>query len=293
MASVNTRELFSIGSTHMTAEAAREFLLKLMRQVQPNFEFKDPRPTCEFVMGDFRLNFIEAIQRVRSTGTHQSLRAMLYLDPYFPITIGMSGGAPGLKMTINNFNGESTTTGGLMRNMAIENEFTSDILWHRRGAQEHSSQADGFARCAMHYRGYVLSCAAIVEMFLYRTVSVELKRQTSPSDQLQELGVAKGGFEYRLELWLREFCERPLDSVKGTKFWNAFSELRTTRNELLHPSKTQIGLEMNDVARRLNLVRDGIGGFVNHLRHLQGCPPVSFAETLETAPMIKFEKRHR
>jgi hypothetical protein len=281
------RPLLEIGRYHRNEQNAEQFTLGLFKQLRPGIELPEARRfiyRADLGGKMFEISFRDALNDARETGTVQTLRSYLYADPYFPMTVGIMGGVKGLRITIKNALGETIETGGAMRNVAVEEEFTGDILEHRRQACETSVEGD-FARCCMHFRAYVLSCSAVLEAFLYRPIVVELAK--APNDRLLELA-KPGTFESRLGLWVDEFCQEPFAKVRGTPQWNALMELRSARNDLLHPPKSQMGFELQDIARRLNHVRTGIGGFMNLLRSLQGCPPLAIAERLETAPVVRF-----
>jgi hypothetical protein len=282
-----------IGKYHRNEKNAEEYVLELFRKRAPSAALPEVR-TRMFREGEgenlFEISFRTATTEARERGSAEGLRTYLNNpDPDFPFTIGMSSDVEGPSFKVT-FASQEMTLNAPMRQQLIEGELTDDILEHRRNASAHSTHGeDEFQRCALHFRGYLLSSCALVEAFLNRGILVanSIGKQSEALAELQK----PCNMERRFELWLHEFCGAPLTSIKGGAEWDHYQELRTLRNHLMHATGTMLGLDLKVAARQLNLVRRGVGGLINSLRKLQQRPPLSFAERLETAPETRFASR--
>ena len=79
----------------------------------------------------------------------------------------------------------------------------------------------------------------------------------------------------------------------GEVEWNHFQELRLARNGLIHSTSPFLGFELRSLERVLNLVREGVGGFLTRIRRLQGLEPLGFMERLATAPRVEYRTAKR
>lgn len=239
----------------------------------------------------FVVEYLWAVSMARETGTVETLRTLLNRnDPYFVFTLGLAGDGEGAEFNLT-FAGRSMMLKSPGRQMAIESELTDDILQHRIGAAGHSrvGTEGPFELSARHYRGYLLSCCALVEAFLNRSVIIDIDRGIK-SQALAELE-KPCRVERKFELWLEHFCGERLSSINNGAEWSQYKELVQRRNSLVHAADTMLGIGLKDMVRQLNLVRLGVGGLINRLRALQQLSAVSFAERLETAPEARFISR--
>jgi len=286
------RPLLEIGKYHRNARDAEAYVHSLFLEFEPGISLrkaKTGRLNTPAPGGETRsVSFVDAVQEARETGTVEPARSMLGHDPYFPLSFGIISDTKGATVRITSLYGDKVTMRTPLRAMAIHGELAGDILYHRKAACAGSAYEDAFRECACHLRSYYLACSAMVEVFLYRPVHFELQLQANPSEGLKRLGQPSGSFEERLELWVHEFCGQPFSTVKQTAEWSQLCELRRARNSIMHPPDVVLGIEVKDVARQLNLVRRGVGGFMNMLRKMQGYRSLAVADRLETAPEVRF-----
>jgi hypothetical protein len=172
----------------------------------------------------------------------------------------------------------------------VEDKLTQDILVLRRRACEASGDVP-FEETARSYKGYVFACTSLVEAFLNR--HVYLARHGGDAAAEHD-AMAAPNLEERLERWLRRYANAELAAIKnGEVEWNHFQELRVSRNGLIHGASPYLGLEIRSLARILNLVREGVGGFLMRIRRLQGLEPLGFMERLATAPLVDYRTAQR
>jgi hypothetical protein len=269
---------------------AEAYVLELFRTCHPKATLPSVRDQV-FRAGSgqnlFQISFQEAVTEARERGTAECLRSFLSgNDPYFVFTIVSTFDGEGPSFDLG-FAAQHLKLAAPMRQGSIETELTEDILEHRRAASRHSlTDHDHFFRTSMHFRGYLLSCCALVEAFLNRCVMLEaVVRPDAPGlIELQQ----PCSVERRFELWLSEFAGEPLTAINGGPEWSDYQELRQLRNSLMHANHSMLGISLRETARQLNLVRRGVGGLVNLLRRTQSLPPVPFAEQLATAPECRY-----
>lgn len=289
-ASASSKHQFlTIARYHRNETNADRLLLAHLRHLAPSMSKSALRRSTFTFQADsrkpFQCTFDEMKREARETGTVASLHHRLYgADHFFPPTIGVATDSQGFSLK-SEYAGHTAEFAGPMRCAAIEDELCGDILWYRRAACERSASTD-FVRCTRYYRAYILACTSMVEAFLNRPVLVlaHLRQHVDAIHQLHR----PMPFEQRIELWVSTFCRRPLPDLKSTTAWAHFDELRQMRNKLVHASSPQLGVEIRTLERGLNLVREGVGGFMRQLRSMQGLPATNFIERLESAPSVSF-----
>jgi hypothetical protein len=283
-------QFIRIGRYHRNLPNAEAYVLNLFQQGDPSATLAKIRDGA-FRAGSgnsrFEVAFKEAVRDAREQGSAENLRSFLNGgDRYFVFTMGMSVDGEGTTMQLG-FAGQTMSLAAPMRQGSIEAELTDDILEQRRRASANSLKGhDHFQSTAMYFRGYILSCCALVEAFLNRCVLIDVaeKRSTPMLEELQK----PCNVERKFELWLQHFAGEPLSAINGGVEWDHYSELRRLRNSLMHATHSMLGISLKETARQLNLVRRGVGGMVNRLRSIQGLTPIPFAERLETAPECSF-----
>lgn len=286
----DTHQFLRIGKYHRNEDAAEKFVLDLLRPHFPDVGRSQLR-TRTFKLdcgkGPFYQTFEELKRQARETGTVQHRRLLVGDDQFFPQTLNIaassSGGASGMKVKAS-YAGHTAEFQAPMRVFAVEDELCNDILSWRRATC--SSSHFPFDGCTRSYRAYVLACTSLVEAFLNR-VPLLFRHLREHVDAIERL-YKPMNFEERIDLWVGTFCVEPVAALKATKAWNHFQELREERNRLVHALEPQLGVAIQKLPHRLNLVRDGVGGFMRKLRTMQGLGPTSFIEQLETAPQVGF-----
>jgi hypothetical protein len=275
---------------HRSENNARAYVLELVRPLSPGQSDQQRAGslfTFDYGKGPFKRSFREMVTEARRGGVVKRLRAYVFGDDaFFPSAMSLAANE-GLTVEAK-YAGQSATFVAPMRVNAIEDELTDDILRFRAATCEGSAFHD-FVRCARSYRAYVFASMNLVEAFLNRPVllysSMPSKRR-KVADLLSPIG-----FEQRLPIWVSTFCNAPLSDLTATAAWSQLQELRHERNKLLHASETQFGVQIDQLPRRLNWVREGVGGFMRKLRAMQGLPPTEFIERIETAPPVEFRAR--
>lgn len=276
---------------HRSEGGARAYLLPFARAFYPSYtdqELTGSVYAFDYGKGEFKRSFREMVAEARSKGVVPRLRTYVagVEDLFFPTTMSVAANE-GMKVEAT-YAGQSASFVAPMRVAAIEDELCDDILHFRESACAGSAEHN-FIRCARSYRAYVFASVNIVEAFLNRPV---LLYSSIPSKRKLVEELAKPlSFDQRFPLWVATFCSAPLAQLTSTGAWSQFQELRHERNKLLHAAETQFGVQIDQLPRRLNWVREGVGAFMRQLRSMQGLPPTDFIERLETAPVVEFKAR--
>jgi hypothetical protein len=255
--------------------------------VFPRLRVHDLR-RATFTLGKSKTSFDDLKREVRETGTARALWNVLGVgEPYFPPTFDMATSSTGLRIAaeLGQFKVEFQ---GPMRVAPIEYELAEDILFFRRAACE-SSVFHDFVDTTRYFRAYVFACTSLVEAFLNRPVLLHpgvgdgaeaVEQLKKPSD-----------FEARITLWVRTFCKDPISKLKSSSTWDHFQQLRKERNRFIHALDPHLGCEIRTLVHGLNLVRNGVGGFMGKLREMQQLPRPPFVDRLESAPEVRFRPR--
>jgi hypothetical protein len=289
-----SHQFLTIGRYHRNDSSAERLLFEHLQIKFPNLSKNTLKSTkFTFQVPDkepFERTFDEMRREARETGTVWNLHPFVYgSDAYFPMTLGISTNGAGLKIK-SEYAGHVAEFAGPMRVIAIEDELSDDILWYRREACE-ASASTSFARCTRYYRAYILVCTSMVEAFMNRPVLL-LGHFRKKVDIIEKLHRPLP-FEERIELWIHAFCGNGINNLKQSTAWGHFQELREERNKLVHATRPQLGVEIRALERGLNLVREGVGGFMRKLRAMQKLPTTPFIERLESAPLVTFRPKSK
>lgn len=230
------------------------------------------------------------VDDARRTGTVRLLNEIARgPDPAFPLGVGMSsdggvGSGVGISVRAGWYGTDAPVTGAF-RVMPLIEELVDDTLAHRQESCARSGDDDGFAATLRAYRAYVQTSVSLLELFLHQPVQHALSEGRT-STRLQALsGVI--GFEPRIETWVAEFAPAAsMRDIKMGKEWSDFQALRQERNDIAHALKPYAVYEIRTLPRRLNLVRDGVGGMMRLLRQAQGKSNLWFIDTIQTAPEV-------
>lgn len=287
----DTHRYLQIGRYHRNEAAADKFVLDLLRPRFPGVgrnQLRKQTFNLHYGKGPFTQSFQELKQQARETGTIQHRRLLVGDDQFFPqpLSIAVGGAVKGLNMKVKaSYAGHSAEFEAPMRINMIEEDLCDDILAWRRASC--ATSVLPFDECMRCYRAYVLACTSLVEAFLNRVPLYyrDLRQHVDAIEQLHR----PMNFEERIDLWVDTFCSQPVKTLKSTKAWNHFQELREERNRSVHALEPQLGVEIRKLPHGLNLVREGVGGFMRKLRSTQGLGPTGFIEKLETAPQARFE----
>jgi hypothetical protein len=212
-----------------------------------------------------------------------------------PMSIGMGGNVPGLKveMASNYGNHKSSINNhGLIE--APEISFSKEITFYRKEAviAFNNDDLSNFARC---YRAFLQSSVSLVECFIHRYVCHIRALIASTKEYVNtETLDSRRSIEDRLDAWMQTFATHRMEEFKSSKSRSKFIELKMQRNSLVHPSQPTIPYEVRNVVKYLNFVQDGVGGLLSDLRRFSGYNEnIGFIRQVKTEPEIRIIKNHR
>ena len=240
--------------------------------------------------GEQQWLFDELVEVTRRTGVVPELQARLDADDAVFGPAGadpepLSGVGHSLKLRAS-YAGVDKELSVPCRYAPIEEELTNDILAHRADACLHSDTDDLIETCR-HFRAYLHACVDLVEAFMHRHACwlATAKDATLPETPFPR----EGDTDQRVAWWLEVFAHARLADLADSQEWSEFQRLQRARRELWHHRAPFLGHSVRDLARQLNLVRDGVGGLLHLLRLLAGQRSLGFIERLRTAPRITFQ----
>jgi hypothetical protein len=222
----------------------------------------------------------------RASGVCDTLQRILdQHDPFFGGTWLMATDSYAIKLSIQ-YAGYSVELQGPCRFAPIEEELTDDLLYFRRAACEASRPPTGLAATTRYYRSYLQASVSVVESFINRYVHLLKHTGHSAATELAQIRP----LDERLETWVAVVTGKPRDSFRKGAEWSQFCELRSERNRLVHALEPFMGHSINDMARTLNFVREGVGGLLILLRRLAEQEPLGFMQRLKSAPVVTARK---
>jgi len=282
-----------IGRYHRSDADAERYVLALLRRATPGVRARDwKHQEIKITTGNRTSThrFGELVRLARETGTAGPVSERLDMDdPFFGGAFSMATNGEGVTIGTK-YAGYEASLRGPARSYPVEDELTQDILVLRSRACAASGDVP-FEETARCYKAYVFACTSLVEAFLNRHVHLAQHRGDATAEQD---AMAASNLEERLDRWLRRYANADLAAIKnGEVEWNHFQELRFARNGLIHSTSPFLGLEIRSLERVLNLVREGVGGFLTRIRRLQGLEPLGFMERLATAPRVEYRTAQR
>lgn len=280
-------QFLGIGRYHRNTSDADKFVLDLLQPRFPNMsrsQLRDATFTFDSGKGPFPQTFPDLKRQAQETGTLKHREFLMDDEPFFPKGLDVSTPTSALKVT-SNYAGHTLEFHGPCRVALVESELCEDILKWRQVACSASAE-HSFQECTRAYRAYVFACTSLVEAFLNRVPLYyrELRQHVEAIDKLH----LPQNFDDRIHLWVETFCHEPIDALKKTAAWGHLMELREERNSLVHALVPQLGSDIRAYERKLNLVREGVGGFMAKLRAMQRLGSLPFIERLQTAPRVTY-----
>ncbi len=283
--------LLEIAPYHLSNEKARAKVVSLLRSHglrKPKRGWERVDYTDNTGKSPVQLRFREMRDEARKTGTVERLQKRHdATDPVFGGTFLLATTSQ-MELSMS-WAGYDATVKGPGRFAPVEGDLMDDILDYREAAWEHSYE-DSLSRTTRAYRAYLHSCMSLVDAFINRYVHIA--RHNGNGKAVKELARVSRTVD-RIEQWLAAFTKSKLADLSGSKEWDHFQKLRTSRNALTHAVEPFFGTDLKTVARELNLCRAGIGGFLRRLRELEGQRPLFFTERLESAPLVELMPRGR
>lgn len=235
-------------------------------------------------------SFAELVEATRQTGVVPELQHQIDLaDLVFGAALAepepLTGAGHSLKLR-SSYVDQHKELSVPCRYAAIEFELAADVLAHRAAACA-CSDADDLVETCRHFRAYLHACVDLLEAFLHRHACWMADRPEL-ADSLRAFPRADDT-EARVAWWLAHFAQASLADIAQSHEWGECVRLLRIRRELWHHRGPFFGHSVRDLARQLNLVRDGVGGLLHLLRLLAGRGPLGFVEQLRTAPRVTFQ----
>ncbi|KJS88667.1 MAG: hypothetical protein JM58_00625 [Peptococcaceae bacterium BICA1-8] len=277
-----------IGFYHLSADKAKKFTIRILEMLgvkQPKGGWDNSTVIVNSPKGQVSYSFRELVKEARLHGYIPKLHHLIdNQDVLFGSIFGVATNVNDAKYTCTflNYNKELKAP---LRIYPIENEIVTDILYFRKEACNQSN-LHSFELTCRFYRSYLFSCISLVEAFINRhLLFYEFERNNSP--QVEEL---KNTFNLveRIELLFQISTGKNIDVINKGIEWDHFMKLKDARNELIHSTEPFYGFEIKHLAKNLNYVRNGIGGFLHLIRKHQNKRSLSFIERLVSAPEITY-----
>jgi hypothetical protein len=206
-------------------------------------------------------------------------------DPFFGGTFLMATNSPAFKMKVT-YGQYEKELHGPCRFSPLENELTDDILHFRESACA-ASASNGYYDCTRHYRSFLQSSISLIDCFINRYVQLHSAKIKGP---LPDVLTKPATFETRLDAWIQTFTTGVPAAIKQSAEWSQCCMLRQERNRAVHAVEPYVGIQIQDLPRHFNHVRQGIGGLLFRMRELAAQPTLGFIERLRNAPLIEFHK---
>lgn len=150
----------------------------------------------------------------------------------------------------------------------------------------------GFSRS---FRGFLHSCVALVDCFLFRYTFhlKEMIEDTSEYTNTMTLD-SKARVEDRLEAWMQTFAANELEHFPNWKERSQFMELKAKRNEFTHPTVPSVALKPAEVVRHLNFGATGVGSMLAKMREASGVSDkIGFIFQVHHLPKVSIPKKRR
>lgn len=211
-----------------------------------------------------------------------------------PMSLGMGGNVPGLKVEMtSNYGNHSSSINNYGLIEAPEISFSKEITFYRKEAviAFNNDDLSNFARC---YRAFLQSSVSLVECFIHRYVFhvktlIPSTKEYVNTDTLD----SRKSIEDRLDAWMQTFATHKMEDFKNSKSRSKFIELKRQRNALVHPSQPTISYEVKNVVKYLNFAQEGIGGLLSDLRRYSGYSEnIGFIRQIKTEPEIRIMNKH-
>lgn len=206
-----------------------------------------------------------------------------------PVSLGtISGGLKiGVKMT-SIYGSHTSALEGDGYIEAPEVSFSDELTFYRKEAVSSFNSGDlaGFCRS---YRGYLQSSVSLVECFLHRYTfhvkglipSMAFYENTAVLD-------SRVGLEARLDAWMQTFAAHRIEEFRQSAARSKFIELKSQRNQIVHPSSPTIGYSVKSMVKYMNFSQCGVGGLLQELRQYSGdSPHIGFIQHIRTLPEIR------
>lgn len=288
----------SIPEYHIGTEKAEKYILQLCKELNiPPPRKRDRRNIIRITSGETvtEIDFEKEIEYIKRNGKALTLQNMLDANDRFlntPLSIGVLGDDCGIKMRLNSTYGAHNSSiqfPGVIE--APELSFSDDISHFRREAVRtfNDGNLSGFSRS---YRGFLQSSVSLIDCFLHR-YNFHVKRMIHSSDEYTNTAVldSRKSIEERLEAWITTFAFHKMDEFKNSKQRSKFIELKSQRNNIVHPSNPSIPYGAKEVVKYLNYAQDGVGGLLTELRRYTGFSEnIGFIRQIKTQPTIIIAK---
>lgn len=283
---------------HVGVEKAEKYILQLCKELNiPVHRKRDLHNTVKITSGEniTEINLQNEIEYVKKNGKANTLQMMLDTNDRFlntPLSIGVLGDDCGLKIEMSSKYGQHASSiqfPGVIE--APETSFADDITYFRREAVRTFNDSDlsGFSRS---YRGFLQSGISLIDCFLHR-YAFHVKTMIPSTDEYSNTAIldSRRSMEERLEAWMVTFAYHKMDEYKNSKQRSKFIELKSQRNNIVHPSNPSIPYGAKEVVKYLNYAQDGIGGLLSELRRYTGYSEnIGFIRQIKTQPSIIMRK---
>lgn len=222
----------------------------------------------------FRLNFSEEIDQVIKSGRSNMLQTWFDANDRFlkpALEMSMESSIPGLEITMASSIGSHTaqaSSNGVIESPELA--LARDICFYHKQTCDLYNNGDmaGFSRS---FRGFLHSCVALVDCFLFRYTFHIKEMEINTSDYLNTLTLdSKARIEDRLEAWMQTFATTDLAQFANWKERSQFMELKSKRNEFTHPTVPSVSFDPKEVAKYLNYGATGVGGMLAKMRKASG-----------------------
>lgn len=279
-----------VASNSLPRAHARKLVITALEQVglkQPAAGWELSSLTIGKGVSKKSVSFSDLVSEAERTGIVSSIQdALDHKDEVFGVLFPLETNSPAIAISLGPQG--SPFHFGPARIVPKMLTLTEEVLSHRRATCEYSTV--NMAKAAMHHRAYIISCSAVVEGFLsaYANVTFEGVPPKGFEDLKAVLPIVK-----KIELWLQVFAGKTLAAIANTVAWDHFNKIRLLRNKVAHPDQAADVFTLKKVASTLNLVREGVGGFLRKLRELTDESTHSFIERLHRAPLVSVVPRSR
>ena len=184
------------------------------------------------------------------------------------LTLGVVSDVEGLKVNVTSQLGDHAAMvhqHGIVEDVA--DSFADDIEFYRNDTAD-SINGGSLDKMARSYRSYLGACISLFDYFLYRYESHDRMTAHATTDMKASVRMTD-----RIDQWISTYAAGKQDAVYSSKEYQAFQDLRKSRNDVVHPQQPMLGYDATEVLRVLNLCSPGIGGLLHFLRIQQGKSP--------------------
>lgn len=246
----------------------------------------------------FRVNFSEEVNQIIKTGRSNMLQTWFDANDRFlqpALELSMEGDVSGLEVKMTSSLGTHTahvSSSGVLE--APELALGRDICYYHQQtcALYNDGDMNGFARS---FRGFLHSCVALVDCFLFRYTFHLKEMKIDTSEYMNTVTLdSKARIEDRLDAWIQTFAATELGQFPNWKERSQFMELKAKRNEFTHPTVPSVSFEPKEVTRYLNYGASGVGGMLAKMRKASGASDrIGFIYQIHHLPKVTVPKKSK